>query len=200
MIPHDVEQGSDAWKLLRAGIPTASCFDKILTAGGKESAQVEAYENQLVAERLIGKPVEVFEGNAHTERGNELEPDAANFYAMTTGRELQKVGFITTDDKLAGASLDRLIGTDGALEIKCPAPHTHVAYMIGKRIDDKYKPQLQGQLWVSERQWVDIISYHPEMKPVIIRVERHEAYIAMLSRLVERTAYSVLNKYEQLRG
>ena len=35
MIFHNVAPGSDEWRHLRLGIPTASQFDRILTASGK---------------------------------------------------------------------------------------------------------------------------------------------------------------------
>lgn len=196
---HNVEQGSDEWKQLRSGRPTASCFDKIVTASGADSTQAEAYENQLVAELLVGHPVEVFQGNAHTERGNELEQDAADFYSMSRNIDLENVGFVV-NDMGAGCSPDRLIGDDGLLEIKCPAAHTHVKYLLGQGVDKAYMPQLQGQMWVTGRKWVDIISYHPEMKPVIIRVQRDEAYINALQRGVSRVIANVARKHQQLKG
>ena len=47
-----------------------------------------------------------------------------------------------------------------------------------------YYPQVQGQLWISERKWSDILSYHPEMPPALIRVERNEPYIELLKAAV----------------
>ena len=31
--------------------------------------------------------------------------------------------------------------------------------------------QLQGQLWVTDRKWVDFMSYHPGLPPLIIRIK-----------------------------
>lgn len=200
MIIHDLDQGSPEWFAVRLGIPTASCFDKLITPTGKESTQREAYENQLVAEILTGKPVNDFEGNEWTQRGNELESDAAAFYALQRDIEPVKVGFITNDAGVFGCSPDRLIGDDGLLEIKCPAPHTHVKYMLDRSIDRKYYPQLQGQLLVTGRKWVDIISYHPEMQPVIIRVERDETFLSDLFRLLVGVNVQVKAKINQLQG
>lgn len=184
MIIHDVTQGGDEWKRLRAGLPTASEFDKIVTTTGKPSTQYDAYINKLLAEIITGKPVDTFEGNAHTERGNELEPAAVAFYELQRDVEAVKVGFVTNDEGTYGCSPDRLLGDDGLLEVKCPAPHTHVGYLLNPNVDRKYYPQLQGQLLVTGRQWVDIISYHPEIQPVIIRVERDLKFLEELSRLL----------------
>lgn len=182
---HNVEQGTPEWFAARLGIPTASEFSKIITATGKPSAQANDYSLTLVAERMLGHEVEKWQGNMWTERGKELEQEAADYYELTTGAELQKVGFVTNDAGTAGCSPDRLVGDDGLLEIKCPAAHTHLKYMLDKKLDTAYMPQLQGQLFVTGRQWVDIISYYPELKPVIIRVARNENYISTLQELLE---------------
>jgi hypothetical protein len=83
-----------------------------------------------------------------------------------------------------GASPDRLIGEDGLLEIKCPAPHTHVKTLLDQNLDRDHYPQIQGQLLVTGKKWVDIISYHPEMPSLILRVERDEAYLSTMRKLL----------------
>lgn len=185
MIVHDCTQGSPEWFAARLGIPTASEFDKILTSTGKISTQAETYMNRLIAERFMGKPAQEFEGNAWTERGNELEPQAVQFYELQNDMDTQAVGFCTDDARTMGASPDRLINGDGLLEVKCPAPHTHVQYMLTRSLDKKYWPQVQGQLLVTGREWVDLISYHPEMPPVIIRIERDDKYLAALAQAIQ---------------
>jgi hypothetical protein len=184
MITYNVEQGTPEWLEARMGIPTASEFDKLLTPTGKPSTQGKAIAHRLVAEILTGRPQSTWNGNADTERGKELEPDAVAFYEMLHG-ETTKVGFITDDARTMGCSPDRLVGEDGLLEIKCPAAHTHVEYML-TGIDRGYMPQLQGQLLVTGRKWVDWMSYHPEMQPVIVRVTRNEAYLELLSVALEQ--------------
>lgn len=184
MIIHDVQQGSTSWLAIRAGIPTASNFDRILTPKGKPSAQAEKYMHKLLAEKLMGHPAIEFSG-PWLERGKELEGDARAYYESMRDLDTERVGFITNDAKTIGASPDSLVGDDGLLELKVPAEHTHVAYMLTRSVDAEYYPQVQGQLWVTERKWLDIMSYHPEMPPAIIRVERDEKYIAILSAAVE---------------
>ena len=184
MIHHKVTQGTDAWLNLRAGIPTASSFHRIITPKTlKLSAQADDYMNWLLAEWILGMPIEGPQ-TEWMERGQQMEDEAVKFYALERDAEPKGAGFFTTDDGMIGASPDRLVGEDGLLEIKCPAPQTHVAYMRGHGVDEKYVTQLQGQLWVSERAWVDIQSYAPGFPTVIVRVERDEQYIAALSKQV----------------
>lgn len=181
----DCEQGSIEWLQARIGIPTASGFEKIITPTGKASTQAEAYSEKLLAEYILGYPVETFYGNAHTDRGKELEPQAVKFYEVQKDVDTRPVGFCTDDARTMGASPDRLVGEDGLLEIKCPAPQTHVHYLLTGEIDKGYWPQVQGQLLVTGRKWVDWLSYHPEMPPVIIRVERDEEYLATMEKLLK---------------
>ena len=177
---NDIIQGSDEWLQLRSGIPTASSFDKIITPTGKQSAQADGYANLLIAELITGKPEEIWRGNMWSERGKVLEPDAVLLYEMQTDRKTDIVGFVTRAGM--GCSPDRLIGDDGLLEIKSPAPHTHVEYLLKNTIDPGYIPQVQGQMYVTGRKWVDWYSYYPELPPVIIRVERDEAYLEKLAQ------------------
>jgi hypothetical protein len=45
--------------------------------------------------------------------------------------------------------------------------------------------QLQGCLWIAEREWIDLWVYWPKMKPWKQRVRRDENYIARLKVGVE---------------
>jgi len=184
MIRHNVEQGSPEWARLRAGIPTASQFNRIVTPGGKPSVQADEYMRFLLAERLIGLPLDSPK-TSWMQRGQEMEGEAVCFYEFTREIAVEPIGFVTTDDGKIGASPDRLIGDDGLLEIKCPSPEVHIGYMLWDRVDDKYKVQLQGQLYVSERSWVDICSYHPCLDSVIVRVKRDEEFIEKLAEELE---------------
>ncbi len=181
----DVEQGSEEWFAARVGIPTASKFDKILTPTGKASTQADGYAAELLAEIITGKPVQTFEKTPWMERGNELEAEAALYYELQNDIEVKAVGFCTDDLGLYGCSPDRLVGEDGLLEIKCPAPHTHVQYLLSGKVDNGYMPQIQGQLLVTGRKWCDWMSYNPEMPALVIRVERNEEYIANLKKELE---------------
>lgn len=172
---HNVAQNTDEWMQLRAGIPTASAFDKIITPTGRKSTQVDEYANLLLAEIITGKSISTWKGNAHTERGKELEADAVACYEMVTGNITKPGGFITNCG--LGCSPDRLIGLSGGLEIKCPAAHTHLSYMLNNKIESIYIPQVQGQIYVTGSMYWDWMSYHPDFEPVIIRVARDDDYL-----------------------
>ena len=178
-ILHEVEQRSELWDRLRLGIPTASNFHMIVTPSGKSSAQWEAFADHLLAERYLKRQVDTYT-SPWMERGAALEADAIDWYEFAQGVETQPIGFISADEYTEeepgghrwyryGASPDRLIGEDGLLEIKVPGPPTQMNLLRTGKIAQKYKPQLQGQLYVSGRQWVDVVAFHPEMPRIVVR-------------------------------
>jgi len=190
------EQGSPEWLAARLGIPSASMFAKIVTTKGAWSTSADTYINQLVAERLTGEREEVFQSH-HMIRGTELEPDARDLYSLMTDSEVTEVGFCLHDTLAAGCSPDGLIVEDGGLEIKCPAPSTHVEYLRGGVLPSKYKQQVMGCLWITGREWWDFMSYHPTMKPLIVRVERDEEYIAALENCVTQAVHLIEQNVEK---
>jgi hypothetical protein len=190
------EQGSPEWLAARLGIPSASMFAKIVTTKGIWSASADAYINQLVAERLTGEREEVFQSH-HMLRGTELEPDARDLYSLISDAEVTEVGFCLHDTLSAGCSPDGLIGDEGGLEIKAPAPATHVEYLRGGVLPSKYKQQVMGCLWITGREWWDFVSYHPTMKPLIVRVERDEEYIAALEKCVTKAVNLIEENVEK---
>ena len=149
----------------------------------KPSQQAEGYMHRLLAEWYYGGPLEDPESqfqSAWMERGQVLEDQAVTSYEFETGLETEKVGFISTDDGMVGCSPDRLVGEDGMLEIKCPSPPIHMGYMVKRSVDSDYWAQIQGQMLIAGRAWVDIESYCPPFPTVIIRVPRDDQYASLL--------------------
>lgn len=178
---HNVEQGSTEWLQLRLGIPTSSAFEKIVTPTGKLSTQARKYACYLVTEKLLNRSLDSISNLEWVARGKELEPDAVRQYEFDNDVKTELVGFVTTDDGRIGASPDRLIkGANAGLEVKCPAPHTHVEYMLDGFGKD-YNVQVQGQLYVCEFDYVDRFSFNPDMPPVQIRSVRDEPFIRTLT-------------------
>lgn len=185
MILHEVEQTSAEWWQLRLGTPTASNFDKLITKTGKLSAQADGYIDKLLAEWLLQAPIDDYTSRA-MERGIELEPEAWASYEFLCDINVERGGFCTTDGGRVGCSPDGRIYEAGELvggiELKCPNPATHVGYLRGDRtVADAYKHQVQGCMWVTGAHWWDAMSYHPSLPPSIVRVERDDAYQALLT-------------------
>ncbi len=178
---HLVEQKTEAWLKLRAGIPTASRAKDLITPTRKVSKATMPYMCELIAESIIG-PLETAD-TPWMQRGTELEPWARSFYEFVESVTVRQVGFITLDDGSFGYSPDALVGDDGTLEIKTPKAPGHVQNIL--KMTDRHGPQIQAGLMVTERKWCDLISYNPEIPPVIVRVERDEGYISLLRTALE---------------
>jgi hypothetical protein len=178
---HDVTQYSEKYDRLRLGIPTSSNFHKIITPQGKPSKQWREYACVLIAERILQQKIEFYNSPA-MERGLIVEAEAADWYEFDHDVTVQKVGFITDDDHTMGCSPDRLVGDDGLLEIKAPLPHTQVEYWISGEISERFRPQLQGQLYISQRSWVEIVCWHDVLPKLVMRVEPDEKFIEALDR------------------
>jgi hypothetical protein len=183
MIHLPLKQGSDEWRRAHLGIPSASQFHRIITPTGKLSAQAKGYMHGLIAERVLGEFTSSDWSSALMDRGTEMEAQAAAWYEFTHNLETEIVGFCLTDDLRVGCSPDRFVGTDGMVEIKCPSAAVHVGYLLGD-VKNEYKPQAQGQLWVTDRKWVDLVSFNPLLPPVVVRFPRDDDYIAGMAKAV----------------
>lgn len=185
MIIHDVEQRSPEWYALRLGVPTSSEFSRAITPKkGQLSTQGVGYAAELALEILRGEPCADFNGNEWTDRGAELEEEALAQYELLHDVDVQRVGFITSDDGLRGASTDGLIGKDGIAEVKCLKDVNHVKAIIAwhesREFDDKYIPQVQGEILIAEREWCDLIFYCPGLPILTIRQKRNDKYCESL--------------------
>jgi putative phage-type endonuclease len=170
---HEIEQNSDEWMALRLGKFTASSFADLFMKPTTTTYQKAIYK--AVFERMTGEETENFT-NSYMERGHELEPFAREEYETQTFTEVQNGGFFELNEWV-GCSPDGLVGTNGIIEIKCPAYNTMIQYLIDRKLPSQYKYQVYGQLYVTGRKWCDFMAYHPKLKPLIIRIERDETII-----------------------
>lgn len=189
MLVHNIPQGTEEWLKLRSGIPTASCFDKLITSAGEPSKSLCGYAITLAGELYAGKPLESFEGNAHTERGKALEDEARKMYAFLSGTSPEIIGFVTDDAATYGCSPDSIVDGDGLLEIKCLKAENHIKALLYYRKNGKCPPdyvqQTQGQIFVCERDWCDLFFYHPDLPKLTIRQNRNEQIIRALDEQIK---------------
>lgn len=177
----DVDQGGDEWRVCRAGIPTASNFKLILAKG--EGKTRRSYMYRLAAELVTGEPLESFSNGAMA-RGNAMEGEARDYFSFLMDVEPQKVGFIRNGRK--GCSPDSLIGNSALLEIKTQRGDLLIETLLKDEFPTEFKAQVQGQLWVSEREICHLIVYWPGMPPFIKQAIRDDLYIRELSSAVDQ--------------
>lgn len=180
-------QGTEAWLLDRNGCATASRFsDAMAKIKTGEAATRRKYRIQLATERLTGKPVTGYI-NAAMQWGTQTEPEARMAYEAAKGVIVTETGFCKHPTiEFCGASPDGLVGSDGLVEFKCPESTTHLEWMEAGKAPAEHIPQIQGQMWVLDRQWVDFVSYDPrfpeQLQLFIVRVHRDDNYIANLEK------------------
>ncbi len=175
----DCTQGSLEWYAAKCGVPSASNFDKLLTVVGKPSKQRTKYLYRLAGETITGTQEESYQSEAML-RGRVVEGEARQLYQLINGVKVKEVGFCLANGY--GASPDGLVGDFGLLEIKCPIMATHVGYLLGNALPTDYFQQVQGQLLVTGREWVDFLSYYPSLRPLIIRVRRDKKFLEVLRK------------------
>lgn len=194
-----IEQGSDEWLQARLGKPTASRFGDIVTPEkGDKSKTYTTYLYELLGELLAGDRDESYRSQ-WMDRGNELEEHAREKYEFLKDTTIDTVGIVFNDDLTIGASPDGLIGYNAGVEIKCPKASTIVKYMIEDRLPLIYKPQVQGNLWICEREYWDFIAYHPNTNMFIHRVYRDEDYIKKMSSYLSDFVDELKTKYDTLK-
>lgn len=178
------EQGSAAWLAVRAGYPSCSALDRIVTPTGKRSTQAQKYMGKLVAEWVLGRALDDFT-TPHMERGTELEATAVAAWEFSTNTETEKCGFFLRDDCLLGGSPDRIkSGGKGLLEIKVPGIEQMMVYLMddGRSLVADHWCQLQGQLFVGEGEWdhVEIMAWNPDFGDVRKEVKPDAEYQKIL--------------------
>lgn len=207
MFERQSDQGSETWLQQRAGHATASRFVDILATSKKDGKPLKArddYLMELVVERITGEPTDSSSSFA-MKWGTDAEPYARAEYELQTGLMVREVGFAKHKvHSWLGASSDGLVGDRGGVEIKSPYNSgIHLATWI-EGMPEHHKPQVFGQMWILDLDWIDFCSYDPRMqnggehlKLYRQRIERDDAYIDRLEEDVLQFLYQVQQRVDR---
>lgn len=167
-------QQSDEWFAYKLGKFSASDAQAIATNG--EGLETLAFNK--ATERITGMATKKPYSNDAMGNGNELEELARNAVELEFDKLIKQVGLIEMNEYIV-CSPDGLVDDDGMVEIKCPTNRVYAEYLYYKKIDPKYIAQMQMQMLVSERKWVDYVVFNPNFPKTFIiqRVERDEECI-----------------------
>ena len=175
------EQGTPEWHEARRGMPTASRFAEVLAEGqGKTRYK---YLRQLAGEIITGEIAETY-SNANMERGRREEAALRTKYCFEAAVDVVQIGFVKMNPAICktGCSPDGLVGTDGIVEIKSTAPEALIELLDGGKRPKEHYAQVQGQLWITNRNWCDLVIGSPKMPRLLIdRIDRDEYYMASLA-------------------
>lgn len=191
-------QLSDEWILAHKGVPTASLFDKVMSpVQMKPSKQQGDWIDQLVADRLASDASYLAEQRTKLSTGpmadgTKTEDEARAYYSLTTGRDVDQVGFVLSDCGRFGCSPDGLVWEPGeaghlldrGLELKCPIRKTQIRYLREGGLPAEYKCQVHGGMIVTGAARWDFLSYCPGLPPLLLTVRR-DAFTDALSGTLE---------------
>jgi putative phage-type endonuclease len=199
----DTQRDAD-WYAARLGKATASRFkDAIAALKSGDPAQAQRdYLTELVVERLTQQPIQRYTTAAMT-WGTEQEPAARAAYERVTGRIVEETGFVCHDTLMAGCSPDGLVDWDGLIEIKCPFNTANHIETLLQGMPEEHIPQVQGQMWITGREWCDFVSYDPrmpaELQLHVQRIQRDPSFIADLEARITSFLQQVGTQVEALR-
>lgn len=169
----DLIQGSDEWLQQRCGLLTASEMKLVITPTMKvaDNDKTRAHVYELLFQRLTGfvEPQYVSDDML---RGQDDEIEARARYAEHYN-PVTEVGFITNNrwGFTIGYSPDGLVGDDGLIECKSRRGKYQVQTIAEDEVPAEYMIQLQTGMLVSERKWIDFISYSGGLPMFVKRVE-----------------------------
>ncbi len=200
MIEVQLEQLSDEWFQARVGVPSASCFDKVVTSKGDPSKQAVNYAYTLAGERIAGAKAETHQSYAMA-RGCEMEAEARQLFELITGYQVRQTGILYPDEnKQFSCSPDGLIDeAETGLEIKSPLIHTHVSYLLAGKLPTEYVQQVQGSMLITGFQTWHFFSYYPGLPPLHVIVKRDDEFIGKLSAALDNFCTFVDETVERLK-
>ena len=187
IVRNEFQQNSLEWLVARAGIPTASEFDNLVTPDFKlrTGEMPKTYLAAKIGEAWLGGPLPG-SMTLDMEFGKILEEEALPGYEFQTGERIARVGLITTDDGRIGCSPDGLIGDDGGIEVKCPAIKTAVKYLLNGELPKDYAAQVHGGMLVTGRKWWRFVCYCRNFPSLILTVQRDEEIQSKLSEALQK--------------
>jgi len=174
---YDIEQGSEPWLQLRCGILTASEMKNILTPTLKKANNDKSklFFCELLAQRITSY-IEPQYINDDILRGHQDEIYAKEIYNEKY-KPITECGFITNDKWgfTLGYSPDGLIGDDGLIEIKSRCQKYQIQSILNDEVPEDHIMQIQTGMLVSERDWVDYVSYCGGLPMYVKRVYADKA-------------------------
>lgn len=192
----EIEQRSPEWHALRAGIITASDYQKLMAKTDERGGR-KTLINRVAGEIITGNPAESYE-NDYMRRGREQEAQARTLYALKHKCDPELVGFVKKGR--TGCSPDAQIGKDCGLEIKTEAAHLLIETHLRDEFPAKHKAQVQGTLDITGWKWIDLVIFCPGMPLFVKRATRDELYIRKLRAEIESANAEIDNIVKRIKA
>lgn len=184
-----------------------SQFHRMMTSGRKKDEifgkTAETYAEEIV-QRMLGVHDDYV--SPAMEWGIKHEPEAIERYQIETFSTVEAKSRIAHPDfEYVSGEPDGIVG-DGIIEVKCPNSANHFKNLLNGEQIAQYQWQIQGYMWLAEKEWCDFVSYdprYPEKYQISInRVVRDDDVIAQLEERCplfwETLVLPLIEKLEQL--
>lgn len=198
------EQGSVEWMQARAGIPTASEFDNLISPTWKirTGEMPKSYLAAKLAEAWLGGPLigfNVFD----VDQGRILEEEARPWLELELNTDIARVGLCTTDDGRVGCSPDGIVWNPNeelhcGVEIKCPQPTAHVRYLLAGGVPTEYLAQIHGGMYVTGLASWKFLSYRRGFPKLLLTVERNDQIQEQIGQAVFNFLEDFSEAFERL--
>lgn len=168
-----MQQHSEEWFRARCGRITGSRFANAMA--GKRSQAYRGLIDDLERERVSGQVHRGYVSPA-MQWGIDHEHHARRWYEGAHRKTVAEIAFVVHPDfDFVGVSPDGLVDHDGLIEIKCPQMPNFQRVASSRAIPARYRWQVQGQLWVCQRDWLDFVCFYPPNSGVVIRAAGERA-------------------------
>lgn len=188
-------QGSVEWMQARAGIPTASEFDNLISSTWKirTGETPKSYLAAKLAEAWLGGPLVGF-NSFDMDQGRILEEEALPWLELELNQEIKRVGLCVRDDGRVGCSPDGLVDAlySYGVEIKCPQPTSHVKYLLKGEVPPEYLAQVHGGMYVTGLESWRFLSYRRGFPNLLLTVERDDA----ISESIHAAVFGFLEEFD----
>jgi len=193
-------QRSSEWFEARCGLPTASCFNQLISVKGEKQKAYMGYLYQLVGERISGISERSYQ-STEMKIGIEREDEARRVYAMENEVVVDDdPGFILHPSGLFGGSPDGLVNHNGGVEIKNKLMKNHIATLANGRANGEYFQQIHGYMLVTGREWWDYFSYFPRLPHYQERIYRDEDWVEKAEKILIEFSQEIDYACEKIMG
>jgi len=192
------EQRSEEWFKHRLGSIGGSSISSVMAKGQGKMRKNLLY--RLAGEILSGQSYEGY-SNQYMDRGIEEEEDAINTYIVVTQNEVETVG-MAKESEYKHYSPDGWINPNGILEAKRRIPSVHIETIVQNEIPSTNVKQCQWGLFICQCDYVDYVSYCPEIheKPIwIIRRGRDEKLIKEMNKECDKFILELKELVQKIR-
>ncbi len=199
----DLVQGSEEWFSARLGILTASEMKLIISPKDLDPAnndKEKAHVYEIASQRISGY-VEPHYVGEDMMRGHVDEIDARILYDKNYA-PVKDTGFITNDKWgfLIGYSPDGLVDLYGGIECKSRRQRFQIETIVTGEMPKDFTIQVQTGLLVSEREWIDFITYSGGLPMYTIRIfpdKKIQDAIVIAAEIFEKKVNKAIKTYHE---